>query len=153
MDEMRLIGEQVENFYETLHLRARHYAEALDKESSTLVDQDGELVNLFEWEKPHSPDYMDLATFMEEHENLGPIPAEIGIHGGMPIPPARPQRAGKKETLHKPAGSNGALATPSKQQQQQRRDNAGDSGSDDDDSSASDSSDRFRCLSALSLFS
>ncbi|RYH14424.1 hypothetical protein EON65_33655 [archaeon] len=48
MDRMRLIGEHVETFYNSLHLRMKQYEDSLEKESSTHVDAHGVLVEPFE---------------------------------------------------------------------------------------------------------
>lgn len=123
MERTRLIAEHVEQFYENIHLRSKHYEQCQDKEISVAVDQNGNLIDLFENEK--YPISTHVSDFLTPTVQMGPIPAEVGALGGAPAPLGRKGR---------PVGTAGT-DTP-----QKKKSNKGSSGSDSDSSSSSGSS-------------
>ena len=95
MDRARMIAEHVEHFYENLHLRSRHHAETIEKESSTLVDASGELLRLFEPEKGFIP--TKISDFMENPGRVGPLTAEEAVQADQ-APATFTPRGGRRTT-------------------------------------------------------
>lgn len=136
MERARLVGEHVEQFYEQLHLRSKHFAQALEKELSVAVDAKGDLIDLFEPDK--YPVYMHVGDFLDDTNPLGPVPAEVAALGGAPAPLGRKGR---------PLGATRDADTP----QKKRGKEGSDSDSDSDGSSSSGSSRYILCFSFVVL--
>lgn len=137
MERARLIGEHVEQFYENLHLRSRHFEQSQDKEVSVAVDANNDLIDLFENDK--YPISTHISDFMTSTEVLGPVPAEIGALGGAPAPVGRKGRP------------LGVTDTPQKRPQEKNKRGSG-SDSSDSDSDSSSGSDRCVICDSLQLF-
>jgi hypothetical protein len=123
MERARLIAEHVEQFYENLHLRSKHFELSQEKEISVAVDGDGNLIDNFENDK--YPVFMHVSDFMSSTEKLGPVPFEVGVLGGAAAPLGRKGRP---------------LATPGAETPQKRTTRSDDS---DSDSSSSSGSSRY----------
>lgn len=126
MERTRLVAEHVEQFYENIHLRSKHFEQCQDKEISVVVDQNGNLIDLFENEK--YPIHTHVSDFLTPHVLMGPIPAEIGALGGAPAPVGRKGRA-----------ANGGTAGDSPQKRKANK----ESSESDSDSSSSSGSGRY----------
>jgi hypothetical protein len=135
MERARLIGEHVEQFYEQLHLRSKHFEQCQEKELSVAVDQKGELTDLFEQDK--YPVNMHVSDFMNSTEQLGPVPAEVGALGGAPAPLGRKGRPLQARDADK-GGKNSAHPHSSE--------GSSDSDSDSSSGSSSSGSSRYRCF-------
>lgn len=120
----------MEQFYENLHLRSRHFEQSQDKEVSVAVDANDNLIDLFENEK--YPISTHISDFITSTETLGPVPAEIGALGGAPAP------LGRKG---KPLNVTGD--TPQKRPPEKNKRGSGESDSSDSDSDSSSGSDRY----------
>lgn len=128
MERARSIAVHMEQFHENIHLRSKHFEQTQDKELSVAVDQNGDLIELFENEK--YPIHTHISDFLTPTTLMGPVPAEIGALGGAPAPVGRKGR---------PIGTAAADSNP---QKKKRKNSRGSTGLGSGSSSSSDS-DRY----------